>query len=47
MNKETPKKAPVKRTRASKKPEAEPAEPLMVSLAVDERNIYPDADRST
>ena len=47
MNKETPKKAPVKRTRASKKPEVEPAEPLMVSLAVDERNIYPDADKST
>jgi hypothetical protein len=47
MNKATKKKAPVKRTRAAKKPEVEPAEPLMVSNAVDNSRIYPDPNTPT
>ncbi len=47
MKEETKKKAPVKRTRAAKKPEVEPAEPLMVSHAVENSRIYPDPNSST
>ena len=47
MKKETAKKTPVKRTRAAAKPKVEPTEPLMVSTAVSNRDIYPDMDSRT
>lgn len=47
MKKETAKKPAARRTRASAKPKVEPVEPLMVSTAVSNSDIYPDQNSRT